>query len=693
MSSYNLDIIVKAIDKASVPLKGVNTSLRSLAGASKDIRPAGEALAAVGVAGAALLTSSMMVAARVEVLGLVLATVGRNAGYSELEIARFETGVQDLGITTQASRQALVQMAQANIDFSHATNLATLAQDAAVIAQIDSSEAFTRLITVVQRGSPVMARTMGLTVDFQGAYERLADELGITTLELDANQKMQARLGEVMAQGTSIAGTYEAAMGSVGKSMLSLNRHWEEARVAIGDVWLPAMTSAVDVTTDALKAFNALPPSQQKAASGFIGVTTAVAGASGGLILLAPRIVSTVDAFRTLGTMTGFTGSAFAGMVGPLAAAAAGFTAFYIASDKLADAADVIREVPPEIDTLTAASMLLDTTTQHTQAEMDAMAASIIAQEEALAGLTQGYYNDMAAMGEAGGAVSSLADGWGASMGRMAEGTGAASGAIGGLQEAIAGITVADKVLELDTGALAAYNLAAAMGATDQALVELGVQLGLFTEAEANATRATQEAAAQFAATGDVEAYRTSIVGVTTALIADKVALAEAAGGLEHARGGMQEGAVAADGFRGSLDRAAGGLDAVESGARNVAAAIQSIPTSWSINVNTHYSQSGVPPTAGGEAWVPGGGGAMPGMQHGAWNVPSTGPRVIHQGEMVIPAGPAEKMRQGEIGGTGNKTIVLAPIIIDSMQAHDATGAIMFEALAEMIQSQAGGIM
>jgi len=531
-------------------------------------------------------------------------------------------------------------------------------------------------------------------------------------------------------KAATLAGRIEAFEGSL-----------ETASITLGEKYTPALGGAIDAGTALVEGFNNMSGGAQGVTAGLLATTTAVAGVGGGLILLAPRIVSTVDAFRTLGTMAGVSGSSLTsfagtlgGLLGPLALVAAGVYAVNKAFDVLdpkiestaqgvVNWAEEMSDGQPGVYDMIGSLSELQAAYSQSRQEMEGVekglstlvpgygfvkhgivAVSEVAREvpweeftpteaqiKQLDDLTQGYYSDMTAMEQVEVASSGLADGWGNILAPAAV---IAAQAADGLTEALAGITVADKVLELDTGALAMYNMAAAAGASDQALVDLGVQLGLFTEAEAGATRATQEAAIEFAATGDEEAYRRAVVGITTALIADKVALAEAAGGLEHARGGMQEGTEAADGFRGGLDRAAGGLDAVESGARDVAAAIQSIPTSWSINVNTHYSQSGVPPTAGGEAWVPGGGGAIEGsMQHGAWNVPTTGPRVIHQGEMVIPAGPAERMRQGEIGGAGNKTIVLAPIIIDSMQAHDATGAIMFEALAEMIQSQTGGIM
>ena len=153
----------------------------------------GMATAVMIAAMTALLTKVTITAARTEELGIVLNRIGQNIGKTAGEMAEYEEGVKSMGITTQAARQALIQMVQAQIDLSHSTDLARLAQDAAVIANINSSEAFERLITVIQRGSPLMARTLGLVVDFDGAYNRWADANDRAVDSLTAVEKVQIR--------------------------------------------------------------------------------------------------------------------------------------------------------------------------------------------------------------------------------------------------------------------------------------------------------------------------------------------------------------------------------------------------------------------------------------------------------------------------------------------------------------------
>lgn len=314
MTTYSLDIIIKAIDQASSKFKAVGGSLGTLeqeaSSAAQSLQPLGVGLAALGAAGGALIATSAMTAARVQVLGTVLETVGGQAGYSAGNLTLFEEGLTGLGITVGASRQGLIQMAQAEIDLSHATDLARLAQNAAVIANINSSEAYGRLITGIQRGQPILLRTMGITVDFQGAYKKMAAQLNVTTADLSASEKMQARVNEVMKSGEAIAGVYEDAMGDVGKKLGSVKGDIQDAANALGKAYLPAMEAGVDATRDLLGWFTELDDGTQKVIAGFLAAGTGVTGFGGAVILLTPKIIAMGQSVSTLATLASNTGFA-----------------------------------------------------------------------------------------------------------------------------------------------------------------------------------------------------------------------------------------------------------------------------------------------------------------------------------------------------------------------------------------------
>jgi len=202
-------------------------------------------LAFIAIGAANVIKSSTMLAARVETLGVVTKKLGENVGMTEREVRSLERAIASQGITLQASRQAIAMMIQANVDLAHSTDLARLAQDTAVIAGINSSEAFEQLVYVLQTGNVRMARTLGLNVQFGQAQKELAAELGKTTEELSEQEIMQARTNAVMEAGSRIAGTYEAAMGTAGKTILSMERPLEELSRIFGEAFLPVLEPTV----------------------------------------------------------------------------------------------------------------------------------------------------------------------------------------------------------------------------------------------------------------------------------------------------------------------------------------------------------------------------------------------------------------------------------------------------------------
>jgi uncharacterized protein YukE len=262
---------------------------------------AGLALAALGAAGTAFIGSATRLAARVETLGVVTVQLGKNVGQTEDEIRSLEQAVADQGITLQATRTAIARMIQADIDLAHATELARLAQDAAVIANLNSSEAFEQLINVIVTGNVRMGRTIGLQLQFGSALQDTADRLGKNVDDLTDYEIIQSRTNEVLRQGVNIQGTYTAAMETAGKQVLSLDRHIEESRRIIGEAYLPLFADLVGKVTEVLQAFESLGTVQQRGIAVSLGMVTAWASVLGAGLLIIPMINNFKNALIALG--------------------------------------------------------------------------------------------------------------------------------------------------------------------------------------------------------------------------------------------------------------------------------------------------------------------------------------------------------------------------------------------------------
>lgn len=203
------------------------------------------------------LRNSVQDAARYQTLGVAMEQIGKNAGYTATEMAGFEAGLRANGIAMMESRQTLTQLASAQIELSKSSQLARIAQDAAVIGNINSSEAFGRMIHGIQAGQVEILRTIGITVNFEAAYEKMARRLGINAQLLTENEKAQARANAVVEYGPRIAGAYEAAMGTAGKQLTSMKRYLDDLSVKMGSGFLEAFTQRVFGQADSLKALGA----------------------------------------------------------------------------------------------------------------------------------------------------------------------------------------------------------------------------------------------------------------------------------------------------------------------------------------------------------------------------------------------------------------------------------------------------
>lgn len=229
-----------------------SASMSKLAGAAK--------LAAGAFAGiklTALVSDITMANSRFEQLGLVMGVVGRNASLSQDQVNAYAKEVEAMGISMTESRQTVIKMISAQMDLSRASELARLAQDAAVIANTNSSDALGRLVYGLQSGQVEILRNMGLNVNFAKSYEELAKQLGIATDQLTEADKIQARTNATMAAGIGIAGAYDASMENAGKQLGSTTRYLQDLGVMWGEVFSEAAREAIFGYSDALKGMHA----------------------------------------------------------------------------------------------------------------------------------------------------------------------------------------------------------------------------------------------------------------------------------------------------------------------------------------------------------------------------------------------------------------------------------------------------
>jgi hypothetical protein len=203
---------------------------------------------------------STLLAARFETMGVVLENLAPRAGFTTAEMRKLELALRDTGISMLGVREIIPLLIAAQIDLAHATELARIAQDGAVIAGTDSTEAYRRLVNAITTGNVESLRALNLFVDFDAALSDMAQQLGTTVGDLTELDRVQARANGVMAAGGQIAGTYEAAMETAGKQIGSLRGDFEDFKVTLGlfsqemlSGAVPAIRSMTEAMTESMQ--------------------------------------------------------------------------------------------------------------------------------------------------------------------------------------------------------------------------------------------------------------------------------------------------------------------------------------------------------------------------------------------------------------------------------------------------------
>ena len=249
-----------------------------------------------------------LLAARYETLGVVMTTIGKTGGYTNSQMAGFQSALQATGISAISARQSLALMGQAQIDFANSSKLARIAQDAAVVGNVNSSEAFQRMMTGLATGQTIILHHLGLMTNFEEAYLKAAHAANKTTKDLTETEKAQIRVNEVIRAGAGIAGAYEAAMGTVGKQLTSLPRYFQDLAVQVGSISQGVLFEAVSGLTNALKWLS----------KNFDDVTIAASTVAGALAGMA--LASIITNFTLFATAVESVGAAFVTMTAAMSA-------------------------------------------------------------------------------------------------------------------------------------------------------------------------------------------------------------------------------------------------------------------------------------------------------------------------------------------------------------------------------------
>lgn len=250
-----MDVATLAIKVDASGVEGATSAMDQMASVGSGLEKVVKAVAAAWASWKVVeyAREAATLAARYETLGVVMGVVGNNAGYTRKQMDDYAESLQRAGISMVESRNSLAVMAQAHIDLAKSQQLGRLAQDAAVVGNMNSSEAFKAMIHGIQSGQTEILRTIGINVNFEQSYKKLAAELHKSVGELSEFEKTQARTNGVLEKAKDLNGAYEASMSTAGKQLLSMARYAEDLQTVFGALFSDAFGTVVQTLNQALQ--------------------------------------------------------------------------------------------------------------------------------------------------------------------------------------------------------------------------------------------------------------------------------------------------------------------------------------------------------------------------------------------------------------------------------------------------------
>ena len=194
--------------------------------------------------------------ARFDQMVMVSQMLGEKVGVTNKQIDGQIEGIRKMGIEAEAAADTVAQFTRYQLDMTKATELARVAQDAAVLSNSNSTETLQRLIWGIQTQNSETLRTAGIQMSTGQAMDEYAKTIGKGADQLNSAERSQAMLNAILKEGEKIAGAYEISMTNAWKKLGSLERVINDLQVSMGKPFQEAFSTGVDLITNFVKTLN-----------------------------------------------------------------------------------------------------------------------------------------------------------------------------------------------------------------------------------------------------------------------------------------------------------------------------------------------------------------------------------------------------------------------------------------------------
>jgi len=214
--------------KSAENFQGAATKLNST------LTTLGGIAAAASIALIAFGVKSFKAAAEVAELDIALQAIGKNTRYGYTELEKAVESIKKVGLSSVASQKAIIKLAQANVDLSKVTELATLAQDLSVTASVSSADALQTLTQSISRAIPRQLMSLNISISAEEAFRAYGKTIGKSANELSQAEKRQAMFNAILKEGKRVQDSYALAITSPARALKELGDQTRKVQEAVG---------------------------------------------------------------------------------------------------------------------------------------------------------------------------------------------------------------------------------------------------------------------------------------------------------------------------------------------------------------------------------------------------------------------------------------------------------------------------
>jgi phage-related protein len=245
-------------DAAGHISNAMSTGLKAIGGLGMAVgKSVATGLTAATAAATAFGVESFKTAARAGEMDASLRALAKANNLSYDSMQQQVSSVRKQGIEMGVAQGLVAQFARGQLDLSKATDLAKVAQDAAVISGRNSSEVLDDLVHGIMTQNTQVLRNAGITVNATQAQDAYAKQLGKSRSQLTEAEKSQAVLNAVLNEGKNVAGAYAEAMEEPGKVLRSFKRVTDDIKLSVGQGLVQAFGPLILQTYDLAKGLSA----------------------------------------------------------------------------------------------------------------------------------------------------------------------------------------------------------------------------------------------------------------------------------------------------------------------------------------------------------------------------------------------------------------------------------------------------